>query len=145
MASASSPNAVSPSTRRTPFSTHVEIHITDGSWLGNGDPPAGFAPDFEPIAMAEVETHLRRLGQVHDHIVELTRDLGTLPGDGFPLSRLLRHMGASEAEYVRCSLDKPDDLRAAVKVMQADDDTLLDLAPGVVGAGQSTSSCCHSG
>ena len=108
------------------FTTHVEIHITDGSWLGNGDPTSGFAPDFEPIAMAEVEIHLRRLGQVHDHIVELTHDLGALPGVGFPLSRLLRHIGAAEAEFVRCSLDKPDDLRTAVKVMQADDDTLLE-------------------
>src|SRR5687768_16467560 len=44
-----------------PFSTEVAENVTTGIWLGNGDPYPGFAPDFEPLSKADLETYVQRL------------------------------------------------------------------------------------
>jgi hypothetical protein len=50
------------------FTTHVEEHITDGIWLGNGDPYIAFSPDLEPVTEAE-------LVRLTDRLVKLREEL----------------------------------------------------------------------
>lgn len=38
----------------SPFTTHVEEHITEGTWLGNGDPYIVFEPDKAPLSQEEL-------------------------------------------------------------------------------------------
>jgi predicted RNase H-like HicB family nuclease len=95
--------------------TYVETHITEGTWLGNGDPPSGFAPDFAPLAREEMDGHLRRLRLMNDAVLHHARDATPLDDSGRPLERILPHVAAAAAEYVRCSLDKPEPLKAALK------------------------------
>lgn len=43
------------------FTTHVEEHITEGTWLGNGDPYIAFGPDMEPVSQAELKLLVNRV------------------------------------------------------------------------------------
>jgi predicted RNase H-like HicB family nuclease len=49
-----------------PFTTHIEEHITEGSWLGNGSPYLMFAPDYEPLSQEDVTTFTRRFREMRD-------------------------------------------------------------------------------
>jgi predicted RNase H-like HicB family nuclease len=95
--------------------TFVEVHITEGTWLGNGDPPSGFAPDFEPLSRDGMGDHLSRLALMNEAILGHARASTPLNAGGWPLERILPHVASAAAEYVRCSLDKPDRLKAALK------------------------------
>jgi hypothetical protein len=107
--------------------TFVETHITDGTWLGNGDPPSGFAPDFAPLSRVEMEAHLRRLGLMNEAMLAHARVRTPLDARGWPLQRILPHVASAAAEYVRCSLDKPAALKAALKEL----DSARDLVPAL--------------
>ena len=43
------------------FTTHVEEHITEGIWLGNGDPSIVFKPDMAPVSQPELELLTNRV------------------------------------------------------------------------------------
>jgi len=47
-----------------PLTTHVEEHITEGMWLGNGSPYLMYKPDYQPVTAAEVETLTRRFHEM---------------------------------------------------------------------------------
>jgi hypothetical protein len=98
--------------------TYVEIHITNGTWLGNGDPPSGFAPDFRPLTRGETKALLRRLSMMNDAVLQHARNDTQLDVQGWPLARILPHVASAAAEYVRCSLDKSDALKAALKDLE---------------------------
>ncbi len=53
-----------------PFTTHVEEHITEGDWLGNGSPYLVFGPDLQPITGEEIETFTRRFHEMRALIAE---------------------------------------------------------------------------
>src|SRR3989454_12589478 len=42
------------------FTTKIAAHVIEGSWIGQGDPAPGFAPDFEPLSPKDERTYLRR-------------------------------------------------------------------------------------
>lgn len=44
-----------------PFTTHIEQHITEGTWLGNGSPYVMFDPDFVPLTGADLAKLTNRL------------------------------------------------------------------------------------
>jgi hypothetical protein len=50
------------------FTTHVEEHITEGTWLGNGDPYIIYAPELAPVSKAE-------LGRLTDRLMALRGEL----------------------------------------------------------------------
>ena len=60
-----------------PFTVHVEEHITEGTWLGNGDPYIAFAPDLEPLSQPELE-HLT------DRAVRLREELAAWADSSTP-------------------------------------------------------------
>ena len=33
-----------------PFTTHIETHLIGSTWIGEGNPACGFAPDFESLS-----------------------------------------------------------------------------------------------
>lgn len=107
-----------------PIETYVETHVTGGVWLGNGDPSSGFAPDFRPLTRAELEGHLRRLALMNEWLLARAATGQPLDDAGWPLERILRHIGASAAEFVRCSLDKPDALKAGLKQLDREEGDL---------------------
>ncbi|HEX7593107.1 MAG TPA: type II toxin-antitoxin system HicB family antitoxin, partial [Anaerolineae bacterium] len=43
------------------FTTAVAAHVTQGVWLGYGDPTPGFAADFQPLTADDLGLYLRRL------------------------------------------------------------------------------------
>jgi predicted RNase H-like HicB family nuclease len=42
------------------FETIVAEHVTEGQWLGSGDPALVFRPDLEPLTLEDAETYIRR-------------------------------------------------------------------------------------
>ena len=51
-----------------PFTTHVEEHITQGDWLGNGSPYLIFTPDYEPVSEAELGVLTSRMTCLREEI-----------------------------------------------------------------------------
>jgi hypothetical protein len=47
-----------------PFTTHVEEHITEGDWLGNGSPYLVFGPDLQPLTAEEIDRFTRRFHEM---------------------------------------------------------------------------------
>ena len=41
--------------------TEIAEHITEGIWLGNGDPSLVFQPDLEPLTEEDAEAYIQRL------------------------------------------------------------------------------------
>lgn len=86
--------------------TQVAEHITEGSWLGNGDPSILFAPDREPLTPEDLEKYIRRLEWSRAEIVELVSDLSQeqieeKPPRGRSIKDILEHIFGAEYGYVR--------------------------------------------
>lgn len=43
-----------------PFTIELAEHVTEGGWLGNGDPSINFPRDLEPFTPEEAQEHLRQ-------------------------------------------------------------------------------------
>lgn len=88
------------------ITTQVAEHITEGLWLGNGDPTLLFAPDKEPLTRQDLETCLRRLTWSRTELVALLRDLSeeqmeAMPPRGRSIRGILEHVFSAEYSYVR--------------------------------------------
>lgn len=86
--------------------TRVAEHITEGTWLGNGDPAILFAPDREPLTREDLEKYLRRLAWSRAEIIELVSGLSETqmeekPPRGRSIKAILEHIFAAEYNYVR--------------------------------------------
>src|SRR5512143_4371266 len=57
------------------FTTAVAEHVTEGPWIGYGDPAPGFAPDFEPLSPGELAGHLRHLDWLPADLLDLIKPL----------------------------------------------------------------------
>src|SRR5207249_4563554 len=53
------------------FTTKIAAHVMEGSWIGQGDPPPGFAPDFEPLTQEDERTYRRRFQWLGEELVDL--------------------------------------------------------------------------
>jgi len=47
-----------------PFITHIEEHITEGMWLGNGSPYLMYTPDYASVTEPDIETYTRRFHEM---------------------------------------------------------------------------------
>src|SRR5438093_6515541 len=74
-----------------PFTTSIAAHVMEGSFIGQGDPAPGFAPDFEPLIPEDESTYRRRFQWLGEELVAL---IGENPSDELPAKpskgRLLR-------------------------------------------------------
>jgi uncharacterized damage-inducible protein DinB/predicted RNase H-like HicB family nuclease len=88
------------------FETLVAEHITEGEWLGNGDPALVFQPDLEPLSLEDEEKYIQRLQWTRAEVVAL---VGALTGEQVEAEQrakdrsiraMLEHMLDSEYFYV---------------------------------------------
>jgi predicted RNase H-like HicB family nuclease len=49
-----------------PFSTHVDEHVTEGSWLGNGSPYLMFRPDGDAVTAEDIARNTRRFHEMRE-------------------------------------------------------------------------------
>lgn len=88
------------------ITTQVAEHITEGMWLGNGDPTILFAPDKEPLTREELEVSLRRLTWSRAEIIAVVSGLSeeqaeAKPARGRSIKGILEHVFGAEYHYVR--------------------------------------------
>lgn len=88
------------------ITTEVAEHITEGMWLGNGDPSILFPPDREPLTREALETYLRRLEWSRAEMLELVsplseEELDVRPEKGRPVRAILGHVLGAEYGYTR--------------------------------------------
>jgi len=112
------------------FSTVVAAHVTEGSWIGNGDPMPGFAPDFQPLDVEDLAVYLRHLDWLR---IDLLRSVdGLTPGqmlaepeDGSrSICHIMEHMAESQGNYLRMTVGKVDGLPEALRAVQAGPETI---------------------
>jgi len=117
------------------FETRVAQHVTEGSWIGYGDPPAGFAFDFEPLAREELPLHLRRLRWMGEDLAAIAgrltpEDMAAKPPKGRSLGDIFRHVAAAEPEYVRTAgAGKPEGAKELVEAIDESPPNVAQMLP----------------
>ena len=116
---------------KAPFTTVVKEHVTKGSFIGQGNPPDGFAPDFEPLSARELSVLVTRLGWLRDDLAALIAkiepgELTEKPGKGRPLAGIIEHFADSSATYLRYLTGPVEGLAEATRAVRDN--------PGDVGA-----------
>ena len=108
----------------TPFTTSIAAHVMEGSWIGQGDPAPGFAPDFEPLSPEDEKDYRSRFQWLGEEIVAL---VGQIPNDEFPAKRstgrvlrdIVNHVANAELEYFRASgIGKPEGVKEALGAIE---------------------------
>lgn len=113
------------------FTTTIAAHIMEGSWIGQGDPAPGFAPDFEPLTPEDEAAYRRRLQWLGEDIVGLIDqvrggELVTKPEKGRVLRDIVFHVANANVEYFRASgIGKPEGAKEALKAIESAPDREL--------------------
>lgn len=105
------------------FSTVVVQHVTEGPWIGYGNPAPGFAPDFEPLTAKDQRIYLRRLAWMQADWLESIRalsqqQLAATPSNGRSILEIVNHVAESEAVYLRYLVGKVDGQSDALKAVK---------------------------
>lgn len=88
------------------FETIVAEHVTEGEWLGNGDPALVFQPDLEPLTLEDAERYIQRSQWLRAEVVALVCGLTFEQVEAEQLTKdrsiraMLEHMLDSEYFYV---------------------------------------------
>jgi predicted RNase H-like HicB family nuclease/uncharacterized damage-inducible protein DinB len=108
------------------FTTAIAEHVTQGNWLGYGDPTPGFSWDFQPLGADDLDRHLRRLAWLRADLLAVIGGLPPAqlladPGDGSrSIYRIVEHMAESGCVYLRYLVGKVDGLAEALRAVQSD-------------------------
>jgi predicted RNase H-like HicB family nuclease len=104
------------------FTTVVAEHVTQGSWIGNGDPTPGFRTDFAPLPEDELRTCLRRLDAMREEFLAL---LGRIPhaaerpeSGGRSALQIAQHVAGADCAYVRTTVGKVEGLTQALRAVE---------------------------
>lgn len=117
------------------FTTRVAVHITEGTWLANGDPSGGFAPDFEPLEAKDLADYLRWLDWLQAAALERVGGLSleqlqeNPESGGRSIYHILLHMAESHGIYLRYLVGKMDRLSEALKAVR---DAPVEVLPPVL-------------
>jgi uncharacterized damage-inducible protein DinB/predicted RNase H-like HicB family nuclease len=112
------------------FTTTIAVHVTNGTWLGYGDPTSGFAPDFQPLSAKDLEIYLRRLAWLRGDLLKMIQDLprkqllAEPKGGGRSIYRILGHVAESECAYLRYLVGKVEGLSHEMQAVEASPDHL---------------------
>jgi predicted RNase H-like HicB family nuclease/uncharacterized damage-inducible protein DinB len=106
-----------------PFTVRAAQHVTEGPWIGYGDPAPGFTPDFEPLEADQLGVHLCRLSWLHDDLLGLVKALTreewlTQPEKGRTIRQILEHLAESDGYYLRYLVGKVEGLPEALKAVR---------------------------
>jgi uncharacterized damage-inducible protein DinB len=110
-----------------PFTTTVAAHVMEGSWIGQGDPAPGFAPDFEALTEEDEAAYRRRFQWLSEDIVALISEapddaLKAKPDTGRILRDIANHIANAEPEYFRASgIGKPEGVKEALRAIEGAD------------------------
>jgi uncharacterized damage-inducible protein DinB/predicted RNase H-like HicB family nuclease len=113
------------------FETMVAEHVTEGEWLGSGDPALVFQPDLEPLTLEDEEKYIQRLQWSRAVVIEL---VGGMTGEEIEaeqntkvrsIREMLEHMLESEHFYVS-TLGKIDGLSGTGTLVKKQEGALLD-------------------
>ena len=107
-----------------PIKTRIVAHVMEGSWIGQGDPAPGFAPDFEPLTPEDESVYRNRLQWLGEDIVALIGEfpddeLAAKPSKGRVLRDIVGHVANAEPEYFRASsIGKPEGVKEALQAIE---------------------------
>jgi len=116
------------------ISTTIAVHVMEGSWIGQGDPAAGFPPDFEALRAGDLAVYLRRLDWLWSDLLETVQGLSrqqlvARPEDGGrSLDAILKHVAGAHGAYLRYLVGKVDGLPAALRAVEEADPESVPLA-----------------
>ena len=106
------------------FETMIAEHVTEGEWLGSGDPALVFQPDLEPLTLKDAEKYIQRLQWSRAEVLAL---VGGLTGEQIEAEQntkdrsiraMLEHMLESEYYYVS-TLVRLKDFLALVRLLRS--------------------------
>lgn len=107
------------------FSTAIAEHITQGNWLGHGDPAPGFKPDFQTLTRTNLNLYLRWLAWMREDLTSLVDSI-PMPhwdlapdGGGRSIRQILEHTAESQTVYLRYQVGKVEGLSEALRAAQA--------------------------
>jgi predicted RNase H-like HicB family nuclease/uncharacterized damage-inducible protein DinB len=111
--------------------TEIAEHITEGIWLGNGDPSLVFQPDLEPLTTEDIEVYVNRLEGMRLEMVALVGDLSEAQLEekpqpkGRPIKAILEHILESEYAYM-AAYGRPEDLPGTGSIVKKRQGDLLE-------------------
>jgi predicted RNase H-like HicB family nuclease len=111
-----------------PFTTSIAAHVIEGSWIGQGDPAPGFAPDFEPLTPEDESAYRRRFQWLGEDIVALIGEtpddaLAAKPERGRILRDIVLHIANAEPDYFRAGgIGKPEGIKEALRAIEGAND-----------------------
>jgi uncharacterized damage-inducible protein DinB len=110
--------------------TDIAVHVTEGVWLGNGDPSIVFEPDLAPLETDEVDSLIERLEWMRLDMVDLVGDLSeetmeVKPEKGRAIRVILEHILESEYAYMY-AFGRPDGLPGSGSIVSKREGTLLE-------------------
>lgn len=99
------------------FRTRVVEHVTEGQWLGNGDPTIMFGPDRKSPTPAEIKRCAERFRWIRTDTVSMVRDLTdnrlkAKPKVGRSIEGILEHIVEPSRWYMRNVLGAVSELDA---------------------------------
>ncbi|MEZ4519474.1 MAG: hypothetical protein R3C44_22470 [Chloroflexota bacterium] len=94
-----------PSDPTADIDVYIAEHITEGVWLGNGDPSIVFLPDLDPVSEEQIEEYIGRLDAMGREMAALVRELEpdaltAEPERGRPIAAILNHVLEAETGYM---------------------------------------------
>ena len=113
-----------------PVETEIAEHVTEGVWLGNGDPSIVFPPDLEPLTEEDGERFIGRLEWMLDELVDTVRDLSDDDLDrkpvpkGRPIRVILEHLLESDYAYMY-AFGRPEGLPGSGSIVKKKEGPLL--------------------
>lgn len=111
--------------------TEITEHITEGGWLGNGDPSLVFPPDLLILTAADGELFIQRLEWMWEEVVDLVGGLNEQQLDekpqpkGRPIRRILEHILESEYAYMY-AFGRPEGLPGSGSIVKKQEGPLLE-------------------
>jgi uncharacterized damage-inducible protein DinB/predicted RNase H-like HicB family nuclease len=111
--------------------TQIVEHVTQGQWLGYGDPELVFEPDRKPLAIEDRERFIQRLEWTRAGVIVLVgrltdEELANEPiQKGRSILAMLEHMLDSEYFYVS-TLGKIEGLPGPGSIVQRRDGSMLE-------------------
>ncbi len=105
------------------FGTRVVEHVTEGQWLGNGDPSIMFGPDRKTPTRADVQRCAERFNCVCADTASLVGDLTDVqlrarPNVGRSIEAILEHVVEPSRWYMRNLLGPVPELDAVAAQMR---------------------------
>lgn len=113
------------------FKTKVVEHVTQGQWLGSGDPALVFQPDLKPLTPKDAETTIQRLEWSRADVIRLVSGLAHAQLEADPGSKnrsiraMLEHMLESEHFYLSSVVRKIEGLPGPGTIVQKREGDLL--------------------